>query len=123
MTLIINKRVGGRIRSAISREANGGWYFLVTREYEDGLVTDEWVPLPNWKHGIVYIPNIGGDLDEAYLKDIIESHYGRKAAQRLDRPNVTTLYHEFNEARALEFKHPGKTQFAITKESPRGNGN
>lgn len=117
--LIINKRAGGRIRCAITNQVDGAWFFQITRDYEDGIVTDEWVPLPNWKHGLIFIPNIAGDIDESYLKDLIQSHYGRKAAQRLNRPNVTTLYHEFNERRARDLEN--KTVFAMSKETPRGN--
>lgn len=117
--LIINKRVGGRIRYARETFIDGQRMLDICREYEDGLVTDEWVAMPPSERPLLFIPNVGGDLDEHYLKDIIQSFYGRKPARRLDKPNITTLYHEMNERRARDLDP--KTVFTIPKETPRGN--
>lgn len=102
--LILIKRPGGRIRYARETYAGAVRVLNIVREYEDGVVTDEWVPMPMSARPLLFIPNDAGDLDEAYLKDIVQSFYGREPAERLDKPNVTTLYHEMNERRAREFK-------------------
>lgn len=119
MTLIINKRAGGRIRYARETFINGERMLNICREYEDGVVTDEWVGMPPNDRPLLFIPNVGGDLDETYLKDIIQSFYGRKPAQRLNKPNITTLYQEMNERRARDLEN--KTVIAIPQEAPRGN--
>lgn len=103
MTLILVKRPGGRIRHAVELLENGERFLNIVREYEDGMVTDEWVPMPESNRPLLFIPN-HGDLDEVYLRDIVQSFYGREPAERLDRPNVTTLYHEMNERRSREFR-------------------
>ena len=114
--LIINKRPGGRIRYARETFADGGRVLNIVREYEDGVVTDEWVPMPASDRPLLFIPNDAGDLDDAYLKDIIQSFYGREPAERINRPNITTLYYEMNERRAREFK--GLTVHAVTAVMP-----
>ena len=77
MTLVINKQQGGRIRHARETYIDGGRVLNIVREYEDGIVTDEWVPMPESKRPLLFIPNLAGDLYEAYLKDIVQSFYGR----------------------------------------------
>lgn len=115
--LIVVKRPGGRIRYARETYEGGARVLNIVREYEDGSVTDEWVPMPESNRPLAFIPNIGGDLDESYLKDIIQSFYGREPAARLDRPNVTTLYHEMNERRAREQR--GVTVHSVTTVLPK----
>lgn len=117
--LIINKRPGGKIRYARETFIDSRRVLNICRDYEDGLTTDEWVEMPPNDRPLLFIPNIGDDLDEAYLKDIIQSFYGRKPAQRLNKPNITTLYQEMNERRARDLEN--KTVFAMPKESPRGS--
>lgn len=102
--LIVNKQPGGRIRHARETYINGERVLNIVREYEDGTVTDEWVPMPESNRPLLFIPNLAGDLDESYLKDIVQSFYGREPAERLDRPNITTLYLEMQERRAREAK-------------------
>lgn len=116
MTLILVKRPGGRIRYAQETFINAERVLNVVREYEDGVVTDEWVPMPASNRPLLFIPNDAGDLDESYLKDIVQSFYGREPAERLNKPNITTLYHEMNERRAREFK--GLTVHAVTHVPP-----
>lgn len=119
MTLLINKRSGGRIRYARETFVGAKRMLDICRDYEDGLTTDEWVEMPKSDRPLLFIPNFGGDLDETYLRDIIQSFYGRKPAQRLNKPNITTLYHEMNERRARDLEN--KTVIAIPQEAPRGN--
>ena len=102
--LILTKRPGGRIRYARETFEGGRRVLNIVREYEDGVVTDEWVPMPESNRPLLFIPNDGGDLDEEYLKDIIQSFYGREPAERLDKPNITTLYLEMQERREREAK-------------------
>lgn len=116
--LLINKRPGGRIRYARETFINGVRVLNICRDYEDGLTTDEWVEMPPSERPLLFIPNVGGDLDETYLKDIVQSFYGRRPAQRLNKPNITTLYHEMNERRARDLD--AKTVHAV-KEIPGGN--
>lgn len=115
MTLIISKQPGGRIRYARETYINAERVLNIVREYEDGTVTDEWVPMPESNRPLMFIPG-AEDLDEAYLKDIVQSMYGREPAERLNKPNITTLYHEMNERRAREFK--GLTVHAVTAVMP-----
>lgn len=110
--LITVKRPGGRIRYARETFEGGKRVLNIVREFEDGLVTDEWVPMPKSNRPLLFIPNDAGDLDESYLKDIIQSFYGREPAERLNKPNITTLYLEMQERRVREVK--GLTQFAVT---------
>ena len=117
MTLIISKRPGGRIRYARETFINAERTLNIVREYEDGTVTDEWIPMPQSDRPLLFIPNDAGDLDESYLKDIVQSVYGREPAERLNKPNITTLYHEMNERRAREYK--GLTVHAVTAALPR----
>lgn len=116
MTLIISKRPGGRIKYARETYEGGARVLNIVREYED-MVTDEWVPMPESDRPLMFIPNLGGDLDESYLKDIVQSVYGREPAERLNKPNITTLYHEMNERRAREQK--GLTVHSVTAVMPR----
>lgn len=116
MTLIVMKRPGGRIRYARETFEGAARVLNIVREYEDGTVTDEWVPMPASDRPLLFIPNDAGDLDESYLKDIIQSFYGREPAERLNKPNITTLYHEMNERRAREQK--GLTVHSVTSVMP-----
>lgn len=116
MTLILTKRPGGRIRYARETYEGGVRVLNIVREYEDGVVTDEWVPMPESARPLMFVWNYG-DLDESYLKDIIQSHYGREPAERLNKPNITTLYHEMNERREREIR--GLTVHAVTAVMPR----
>lgn len=116
MTLIMVKRPGGRIRYARETMDSGNRVLNIVREYGDGVVTDEWIPMPQSDRPLLFIPNDAGDLDESYLKDIVQSVYGREPAERLNKPNITTLYHEMNERREREFR--GLTVHAVTAVMP-----
>lgn len=110
------KRPGGRIRYARETMDSGNRVLNIVREYGDGVVTDEWIPMPQSDRPLLFIPNDAGDLDESYLKDIVQSVYGREPAERLNKPNITTLYHEMNERREREFR--GLTVHAVTAVMP-----
>lgn len=114
--LIISKRPGGRIRYARETYEGGARVLNIVREYQDGVVTDEWVPMPESNRPLMFIPNDAGDLDESYLRDIVQSVYGREPAERLNKPNITTLYREMNERRARELK--GLTVHSVTSVMP-----
>lgn len=108
--LIISKPPPGRIRYAVEKMIDGKRMLQIRREHDDTqTVTDEWVEMPASDRPMLLTMNIVDDLDEIALRDIIQSVCGRKASRRLTRPNITLLYHEFNEMRAAELK--GKRQF------------
>lgn len=87
----------------------------IRREHHDTQsVSDEWIEMPHSERPMLLAMNITDDLDEIALKDIIQSVCGRKAAKRMNKPNVTLLYQEFLEQRGAELK--GQRQFAATKE-------
>ena len=113
--LIVSKQPAGKIVYArIGVHIEGNRYLHVCRRYEDGRELDEWSLLPMNDHPMNVVPNLSDDLDDAALKDIVQSVEGRRAARRIDRPDITTLYHEFNEMRAAGLK--GQRQFAVTQK-------
>lgn len=110
-TLIISKRPKMPILYArIGAHIDGHRYLHVCRRDVDGSEFDEWSRLPMNGHPMNVVPNLGGDLDDAMLKDIVESVEGRKPARRVERPDITALYHEQNAIRAAGFK--GQRHFA-----------
>jgi hypothetical protein len=102
---ILYARIGVVIR--------GQRYLHVCRRDADGREFDEWSRLPWNDHDMNVVPNLGGDLDDAYLKDIVESVEGRRAKRRVERPDITTLYHDMNEQRANELA--GRRLFPVKK--------
>ena len=108
--LIISKPPPGRIRYAVEKLIEGKRLLDIRREHEDGSVTDEWIEVLPCDRPLMCILNVDNDIDESMLKDMIQSVMGRRAARRLNRPNVTLLYHEYNAMRAAAFK--GQRQFA-----------
>lgn len=111
-TLIISKQPLMHIKYArIGVHIDGHRYLHVCRNDADGREFDEWSRLAMNDHPMNVVPNLGGDLDDAMLKDIVESVEGRKAAQRVNKPDITALYHEMNSQRAAEAK--GERQFAM----------
>ena len=121
MPLITMKKQPGKIRYAVEKLIDGKRFLQIRREHwEDQTITDEWVPMEASDRPLMCILNVDGDIDESYLKDIVQSVVSRRAARRLTKPNITLLYHEFNEMRAAEFK--GQRQFAMnTKKGTDGN--
>ena len=114
--LIVSKKPGGRIRYAAEKLLPTGVRILVVRkEYEDGTVRDEMTEMPHSERPLLFAPNLAGDLDDIAVRDMVQSFYGRKAAQRVKRPDVTALYHEYNEMRAAAFK--GQRQFAVSTKA------
>jgi hypothetical protein len=113
-TLIISKQPPAPILYArIGVHIEGNRYLHVCRKDADGREFDEWSLLEMNDHPMAVVPNLGGDLDDAMLKDFVQSSEGRKAARRIGRPDVTALYHEMNEQRAAELK--GQRVFAVGK--------
>ena len=103
---------GEIIYARIGLVLEGKRYLHVRRRHEDGNEYDELSLLawsPNKKMTVV--PNIGGDLDDAYLKGIVESVEGRKDGVWHYKCDITQLYHDFNAQRAAEFV--GQKQFAM----------
>ena len=111
--LIFSKKDGGKIEFAIEKLIDGKRLLQVHRRYEDGSEGDEWSEMPHSDRPLLFIPNPMGDVDDIYLRDLVQSFYGRAAAERIDKPDVTNLYHEFVAQRAAE--HKGQRQFASAK--------
>lgn len=115
MPLIVSKPPPGRIRYAVEKLIEGKRLLQIRREHHDTQsISDEWIEMPHSERPMLLTMNVTDDLDEIALRDIIQSVCGRKAAKRMSKPNVTLLYHEFNEMRAAELK--GQRQFAVNKE-------
>ena len=113
--LIVSKRPAGKILYArIGVHIEGHRYLHVCRRYEDGQELDEWSRLEMNDHPMNVIPNLSDDLDDALLKDLVQSLEGRKAGKRINKPDVTTLYHEYNAMRAAALK--GQRQFAAAQK-------
>lgn len=109
--LITVKKAGGKIRYAVEKLIDGKRILVVRKEYEDGTVRDEMTLMPHSDRPLLFAPNLAGDLDDIAVRDIVQSFYGRKAAQRVKKPDITALYHEMNEIRAAEQK--GRKQFTV----------
>ena len=109
--LVIVKPKPGKIEYASERVIDGKRVLKVHRRHEDGTETDEWTQMPDSDRPLLCIPNIAGDLDDIALRDILQSFYGRRAAKRTKKPDITTLYHEFNERRKAE--QSGRQVFAM----------
>jgi len=116
--LIISKKRGGKILYAAEKDIDGQRVLNVHRRDADGVETDEYSVMPPSTRPLLMVLNMADDIDDSRLKDIIQSAYGRKAALRVNKPDVVTLYHEFNEQRAAEMQ--GKRVFAV-KETPSGS--
>lgn len=111
-TLIINRQPKAPIMYArIGVVIDGKRYLHVCRRDADGVEFDEWTRLLPSSKPMTVVPNIGGDLDDEYLKDIVQSVEGRKAGKWLYKVDITTRYHEFNAMRAAELR--GERQFAM----------
>jgi len=115
--LIISRPPPGQIRYAIEKLIEGKRLLQIRREHaHNQSVTDEWIEMAHCDRPLLCILNVDNDIDEVLLKDIVQSVVGRKAAKRLNKPNITLLYHEYNAMRAAEFK--GQRQFAVqTKDN------
>lgn len=109
--LITVKKAGGKIRYAVEKLIDGKRILVVRKEYEDGTVRDEMTLMPASNRPLFFAPNLAGDLDDITVRDMVQSFYGRKAAQRTKRPDITTLYHEAAEQRYAAVI--GRKQFAM----------
>lgn len=109
--LITVKKSGGKIRYACEKLIEGKRILVVRKDYEDGTVRDEMTLMPHSDRPLMFAPNLADDLDDITVRDMVQSFYGRRAAQRIKKPDVTALYHEYNAMRAAEFK--GQRQFAM----------
>ena len=117
--LITVKKPGGRIRYAVEKLIDGKRILVVRKDYEDGTVRDEMTLMPHSDRPLLFCPNLAGDLDDITVRDMVQSFYGRRAARRASKPDVTALYHEYNAMRAAAFK--GQRQFGMGGSS--GNAN
>ena len=114
-TLIISRKPQAPILYArIGVQIDGHRYLHVCRRDADGTEFDEWSRLPMNDHPMNVVPNIGGDLDDAYLKDIVESLEGRPAARRVNKPDITALHREMMEQRVAEIK--GQRHYTARKD-------
>ncbi len=100
--LITVKKSGGRIRYAVEKLIDGKRILVVRKDHEDGTVTDDMTVMPHSDRPLLFMPNLADDLDDITVRDMVQSFYGRRAAKRVNKPDITALYHEFNEMRAWE---------------------
>mgnify|MGYP001614663860 CR=1 FL=1 len=109
--LVISKKPGGRIRYACEKLIDGKRILVVRKDYEDGTVRDEMTLMPTSDRPLLFMPNLADDLDDVTVRDMVQSFYGRRAAKRVKKPDVTALYHEYNAMRAAAFK--GQRHYAM----------
>lgn len=104
MPLIVSKPPPGKIRYAVEKLIGDRRMLQIRREHADTqTVSDEWREMEHCDRPMMVVLNPLGDIDESMLKDIIQSVVGRKY-RRHNKPNVTLLYHQMNEMRAMEFR-------------------
>lgn len=109
--LITVKKPGGVIRYACTKMIDGRRILVVRKDYEDGTVRDEMTEMPPSDHPLFFAPNIGGDLDDITVRDMVQSFHGRRAAVRTKKPDVTALYHDYTAMRYAAMK--GQRHYAM----------
>jgi len=115
MTLITVKREGGKVLWAVEKLVDDDKRFLVVRkQFEDGVQTDDWHPLPFSTAPLLFIPNLADDIDDIAIHDIIQSVLARRHTYRvISRPNLQKMYQDMNEARAAELVGQRHFQAAV----------
>ena len=100
MTEIIVLKEKGRILFA-NEELNGAdRYMRVRRIFSDGTIRDDMHQVDN----VGPLLQIGGlgDVDDIALRDIVQEMKANPPPPREDKPDITKLYLDFQEARRTE---------------------